>query len=195
MLLLSVLGLKLNHVSPLRFSLQLVSETNKKGDLLVSVSLPVYLSMRYYIRRVTELWRNRQFSFPKICLMSNIFIRPTKVGRIMLWRGPSVRPSVINIWLSTGVTTFRITLNFTNIIQLVHPIHDASDGYCSSLNICILNRLLMFAFWSFLTPLFKLEHSNLVLSEHLQSNWHKFRFFFYNCKILFFADYVTRFSS
>ena len=59
------------------------------------------------------------------------FICPTKVGRIMVWRMSSFRPSV-NIWLCTGVTTCRISFNFTYIIYLVCPIHDTGNGSWSS---------------------------------------------------------------
>ena len=76
----------------------------------------------------------------------SIFIRPTKVGHIMVWRVSSVRPSV-NIWLSTGVTTCHINFNFTDIIHLVCPIHDAGNGPWSSLNMHILTQLLIFTFW------------------------------------------------
>ena len=72
-----------------------------------------------------------------------------------------VRPSV-NVWLSTGVTTCQINLNFTDILHLVRPIHDTGNGPCSTLNMRILTQLLIFAFWSFLRPFFKLEPSNLV---------------------------------
>ena len=75
-----------------------------------------------------------------------------------------VHPSV-NIWLSMGVTTCRINFNFTDIMHLVCPIHDAGNGLCSSLNMCILTQLLIFTFWSFLRPFFKLEPSNLVQLE------------------------------
>ena len=50
------------------------------------------------------------------------------------------RPSV-NIWLSNGVTTCRFNFNFTDIIHLMRPIHDAGNGTCSSLNMCILTQL------------------------------------------------------
>ena len=63
----------------------------------------------------------------------------------------AVSPSV-NIWLSTGVTTCRFNFNFTDIIHLVRPIHDAGNGTCSSLNMYILTQLLIFTFWSFLRP-------------------------------------------
>ena len=42
------------------------------------------------------------------------------------------------IWLSTGETTYRINLNFTDIIHLVRPIHDTVNGPCSSLNMRVL---------------------------------------------------------
>ena len=70
---------------------------------------------------------------------------------IVLWYDPC-RPSSVNIWLSTVVTTGQINFNFTDIIHLLHPIHDIGSGSCSSLNICILTQLLIFAFWSFLRP-------------------------------------------
>ena len=50
------------------------------------------------------------------------FIRPTRFGRIM---APSV-----DMWLSTGITTCRISFDFTDIIHLVRAIHDT--GNCSS---------------------------------------------------------------
>ena len=40
------------------------------------------------------------------------------------------------------------------IIHLVCPIHDSGNGPWSSLNICILTQLRVFAFWSFLRPFF-----------------------------------------
>ena len=52
----------------------------------------------------------------------------------------------VNIWLSTGVITCRINFNFTDIIHLLGPIHDTSNGPCSSLNMCILTQLLLFTF-------------------------------------------------
>ena len=76
-----------------------------------------------------------------------------------------VRQSV-NIWPSTGVTTCRFNFNFTDIIHLVRPIHDTGSGTYSSLNMHILTQLLIFAFWSFLRPFFKLEPSNLVQLGH-----------------------------
>ena len=57
--------------------------------------------------------------------------------------------------------------SFTDIIHLVYPIHDTGNGPCSSLNMHILTQLLIFAFWSFLRPFFKLEPSNLVQLGHL----------------------------
>ena len=72
----------------------------------------------------------------------------------------------VNIWLSTGVTTRRINFNFTDIIHLVRPIHDAGNGPCSSLDMRILTQFLIFALWSFLGPFFKLEPSSLVQLEH-----------------------------
>ena len=59
-----------------------------------------------------------------------------------------------------------IDFNFTDIIHLVSPIHDTGNGPCSSLNMHILTQLLIFTFWSFLTPYFKLEPSNLVQLAH-----------------------------
>ena len=47
-----------------------------------------------------------------------VLIRLTKVGRIMVWRMSSVRPSVrpsVNIWLFIGVTTCQINFDFTDI--------------------------------------------------------------------------------
>ena len=71
----------------------------------------------------------------------------------------------INIWPSTGVTTCQINLIFTDTIHVVRPIHYTGDGPCSSLNMCILTQLLIFALWSFPRRFFKLEHSNLVQLE------------------------------
>ena len=71
-----------------------------------------------------------------------------------------------NIWLSTRVTACRINFNFTDIIHLVRSIHDTGNGSCSSLNMHILTQLLIFAFWSFLRPFFKVEPSNLIQLEH-----------------------------
>ena len=58
----------------------------------------------------------------------------------------------VNIWHSTGVTTWRIEFNFTDIIHLMHPIHDTGSKPCSSWNICKPTQLLIFAIWSFLKP-------------------------------------------
>ena len=60
-------------------------------------------------------------------------------------------PSV-NIWVSTGVTTCRINFNFTDIIHPMCQIHDTGNGPSSSLDMCILTQLLIFAFWLFLRP-------------------------------------------
>ena len=61
-----------------------------------------------------------------------------------------VRPSVNDIWLSTEVTTCQINFNFTDIMHLVRPVHDTGNGPCSSLKMCLLTQLLLFAsghFW------------------------------------------------
>ena len=34
----------------------------------------------------------------------------------------------VNIWLCTGLTTCRISFNFTDNIHIVHPIHDTGNG-------------------------------------------------------------------
>ena len=91
-------------------------------------------------------------------------------NRIMKWH--VVRPSV-NIWLSTGVTTCRINFNFTDIMHLVHPIHDTGNGSCSSLNMHMLTQLLIFAFWSFLGPFFKLELQIWYSRGTRETNQHK----------------------
>ena len=87
-----------------------------------------------------------------------IFIRPTQVSHIMVWRVSSFRLSIrpsVNIWLCTGVTTCRISFNLSDIIHLVCPIHYIGNGPWSSSNMRILTQLLIFAFWSFLKPLEK----------------------------------------
>ena len=83
--------------------------------------------------------------FLEICKYFGFFICPLKVGHIMPWNMSSVLPSV-NIWLHTGVAACWISFNFTDIIRLVCPIHDTGNGPCSSLNMCILTQLLIFAF-------------------------------------------------
>ena len=84
-------------------------------------------------------------------------------SRIMVWHGWSICPSVlpsIDIWLSTGVTTCPIDFNFIDIIHLVRPqVQDTGNGRCSSLNMCTLTQWLIFTFWSFVRPFFKLEPS------------------------------------
>ena len=91
-------------------------------------------------------------------------------SRIMVWHGSSICPSVlpsIDIWISIGVTTCPTNFNFIGIIHLVHPqVQDTGNGPCSSLNTCTLTQWLIFAFWSFVRPFFKLEPSDLVLLEH-----------------------------
>ena len=97
------------------------------------------------------------------------FICPTKVGRIMVLRVSSVRPCV-NIWLCTGVTTCRISFNFS-IIHLVCPIHDTGNGPWSSSNMRILTQLLIFAFWSLLKPFLPRSPEGLLSSPERAGGW------------------------
>ena len=78
----------------------------------------------------------------------------------MVWCGSSMGSSIrqsVNIWLFTGLSTCQINFNFADIIHLVHLIPNTGAVSCSSLNMHILTQLLIFAFWSFLGPVFKLR--------------------------------------
>ena len=133
------------HISGIRQDR--ITETSnsqyQEVESLFSISVFRYI---YSASSVTKIRR----------LIINSIIRPMKVGRIMIWRMSSVRPSIrpsarpsVNISLFTGVTTCRINLNFPDVIHLVHPIHDTGNGPCSSINMCILTQLLIFVFWPF----------------------------------------------
>ena len=87
-----------------------------------------------------------------ICMGDSIFHTPDE-SQSYYGMAHVVRPS---IWLSAGVTTSWINFNFIDIIHPVRPIHDTGNGPCSSLIICIMTQLLIFTFWLFLTPFFKL---------------------------------------
>ena len=84
--------------------------------------------MSEYIRILTRA--NWFFKVNQSRDAENVFIRPTKVGRIMVWRVSSVCPSV-NVWLFTGVTTRRINFNFTDIMHLVRPIVPFHKSQCA----------------------------------------------------------------
>ena len=102
-------------------------------------------------------------------LVGVIWLMPCSGYAVQLasWQLRSNSPKTsVNIWLCTGVTTYRISFNFTDNIHIVHPIHDTGNGLCCSWNMCILTQLLIFTFWSFLRPFFKLEPSNLVQLKH-----------------------------